>query len=180
MYISMVALNSADSYEQHQAIWSLFPGMPDRKRDHLFRIEGAQGGKYLALLQSSSSPNSSDKAQVLQSKAFELNLSNGEYFKFKLMANPTKRMSQTKKVVDIKEESEQITWLQRKLAGANVTVTSLDSRLVQSKKAFNSRFVTFEGVMQITDAKQIQAMVVMGVGRKKHVGAGLLSLARAS
>jgi len=180
MYISMVALNSADSYEQHQAIWSLFPDMSEKKRDHLFRIEGEQGGKRLALLQSSSPPISSNKAQVLQSKSFELKLTNGEYFKFKLMANPTKRISQTKKVVELKNEAEQIIWLQRKLAGANVAVTSLDSKLTQNKKAFNSRFVTFEGILQITDAAQIQAVMVMGVGRKKHAGAGLLSLARAS
>lgn len=180
MYISMVALNSADSYEQHQAIWSLFPDMPERKRDHLFRIEGEQGGKRMALLQSSSPPKSSDKAQVLQSKHFEIKLTSGSYFKFKLTANPTKRINETKKIVELKDESEQITWLQRKLVGANVTVTSIGSKLTQSKKVFNSRFVTFEGVLQITNAEQIQAMVVMGVGRKKHAGAGLLSLARAS
>jgi len=180
MYISMVALNSADNYEQHQAIWSLFPDMPDRKRDHLFRIEGEQGAKRMALLQSSSIPKTSNKAQVLQSKPFDLKLSNGEYFKFKLVANPTKRITETKKVIELKNEAEQITWLQRKLAGANVTVTSIDSHLIKSKKTFSSRFVTFEGVLQVTNAKQIHALVIMGVGRKKHAGAGLLSLARAS
>ncbi|MBB1469656.1 type I-E CRISPR-associated protein Cas6/Cse3/CasE [Pseudoalteromonas sp. SG41-5] len=39
MYISIVALKATDSYEQHQAIWSLFPNTPERRRDHLFRVE---------------------------------------------------------------------------------------------------------------------------------------------
>ncbi len=179
MFISMVALNSADSYEQHQAIWSLFPDTPDRKRDHLFRVESEQAGRYLALLQSSSSPQSSDEAIVLQSKSFELVLANGEYFKFKLVALPTKKLSKTKRILEIKDESDQIAWLQRKLAGANVTVTSVDSKLVSNKKSFNSNFVIFEGILQITNADQIQAAVLMGIGRKKHAGAGLLSLAKA-
>jgi CRISPR system Cascade subunit CasE len=50
--------------------------------------------------------------------------------------------------------------------------------LVNSRKSYKSRFVTFEGILQITNADTIQNAVVMGIGRKKHAGAGLLSLAR--
>jgi CRISPR system Cascade subunit CasE len=47
--------------------------------------------------------------------------------------------------------------------------------LIDSRKSFKSRFVTFEGILQITNAEQIHRTVVMGIGRKKHAGAGLLS-----
>jgi len=181
MYISMVALKSTDTYEQHQAIWSLFPDTPDRRRDHLFRVETTSpAGQVMILLQSASQPKSSASAQVLQSKAFKPQLNNEEFYKFKLLANPTKCISQGKNVVEIHDESEQIEWLQRKLKGANVNVTSMESSLVKSRKSFNSRFVCFEGIMQIIDAEQIYQALVMGVGRKKHAGAGLLSLAKAS
>jgi CRISPR system Cascade subunit CasE len=180
MYISKVALNTRDTYEQHQAIWSLFPNTPDRKRDHLFRVEDERNGQMLVLLQSSSQPQSSEQAQVLQSKALTIQLNNDDYYKFKLLANPTKCLSKGKKVIEIKDEAEQVVWLQRKLSGANVTVTALESKLVQSKKSFYSRFVCFEGVMQVTNAEQIYSALVMGIGRKKHAGAGLLSLAKAS
>lgn len=184
MYISLVALKTTDSYEQHQAIWSLFPNTPERKRDHLFRIEGKRngqaekGGVIVALLQSSTQPTGSEQAEVLQSKPFSLSLSNGESFKFKLVANPTKRLKETKRVIELHDDAEQIQWLQRKLEGANVVVTSMDSCLVSSKKSHTSRFVTFEGVLTLTDADSIYQRVVMGVGRKKHAGAGLLSLSR--
>jgi len=178
MYISQVVLKSTDSYEQHQAIWSLFPNTPERKRDHLFRVESQNKGHIVTLLQSSTEPKSSDKAEVLQSKAFQLNLLNGDYCKFKLVAHPTKRLSKARNVIEIHDQAEQIQWLQRKLTGANVTVTSIDSALVDSLKSYKSRFVTFEGVLQITDADKIYNAVVMGIGRKKHAGAGLLSLAK--
>ena len=177
MYISLVVLKTTDSYEQHQAIWSLFPNTPDRKRDHLFRIESNNKGQIVALLQSTSKPSSSEQAEVLQSKPFDLKLIAGQYYKFKIVANPTKRLSKQRNVIEIKEEAEQVQWLQRKLEGANVTVTAMESALVSSQQSFKSRFVTFEGVLQVTDADKIYRAVVMGIGRKKHAGAGLLSLA---
>jgi CRISPR system Cascade subunit CasE len=179
MYISLVTMGASDSYEQHQAIWSLFPGAPERKRDHLFRVEGdSQNGRLVVLLQSSSKPKSCELAKVLQSKPFQPEINEGEYYKFKLLANPTKCLSDGKKVVEIKDEPEQVQWLQRKLSGANVTVTAMESKLVSSRKALMSRFVCFEGILHVTKADQIYSALVMGVGRKKHAGAGLLSLAK--
>ncbi len=64
MYISQVVLTSTDSYEQHQAIWGLFPNTPERKRDHLFRVESQNKGQIVAILQSSTEPKSSDNAQA--------------------------------------------------------------------------------------------------------------------
>ncbi|GAD89982.1 putative CRISPR-associated protein [Vibrio halioticoli NBRC 102217] len=178
MYISMVTLDVTDTYDQHQAIWSLFPDAPDRKRDHLFRIENKNGRQLVALLQSTSQPMSSKSAKVLKSKVFNPVITNGDYFKFKLTANPTKCLSEGKKVVELKTEAQQVEWLQRKLNGANVTVTSIDSHVTNSRKSSHSRFVTFEGVLQVINSEQVYSALVMGIGRKKHAGAGLLSLAK--
>ncbi len=178
MYLSQVMLKVHDSYEQHQAIWSLFPNVPDRQRDHLFRVEDSGQRASKVLLQSSTEPNSSEKAQVVATKEFKPNLAEGAFYKFKLLAYPTKCLSKGKKVIEIKDQDEQVEWLQRKLTGANVTVTSMDDVLVSNKKSFNSRFVSFEGILQVLDAEPIERVLVMGIGRKKHAGAGLLSLAR--
>ncbi len=178
MFISKVVLNTADSYEQHQAIWSLFPNTPERSRDHLFRVEDQDSKQAKVLLQSSTEPQESDKAKILQSKPYQLSINAGEYFKFKILALPTKCLSVSKKVIELKDSDEQVEWLQRKLSGANVTVTSMESKLVSNKQSYMSRFVCFEGILHVTDADQIYRAVVMGIGRKKHAGAGLLSLAR--
>jgi len=177
----MVALNAIDSYDQHQGIWSLFPDMPERKRDHLFRVEEHSNSKTaVVLLQSSTAPCSSDKAKVLQSKPYNPHVEQGGVYKFKVLANPTKCLSKGKKVIEIKDEAEQVQWLQRKLNGANVTVTAMESKLVPSRKSFMSRFVRFEGVLQVNNTEQIYSALVMGIGRKKHAGAGLLSLAKSN
>lgn len=178
MYLSQVMLNVHDSYEQHQAIWSLFPNVADKKRDHLFRVESSDRNSVKVLLQSSSEPQSSEKGTVLISKTFTPALHDGDFYKFKLLAYPTKRINQSQKVVEIKDGDEQVQWLQKKLSGANVTVTAMDDQLVPSKKTHNSRFVCFEGILQVIASTQIERVLVMGIGRKKHAGAGLLSLAR--
>lgn len=180
MYLSKVVVDSHDSYEQHQAVWSLFPGTPDRKRDYLFRVEDDNGSKCTLLLQSSTKPTSSELAQVLACKEFTPRLSVDGHYKFKILAYPTKCLSQGKKVVEIKDEGEQVAWLQRKLTGANVQVTAMENRLVRSKKSFNSKFVCFEGVLQVLNSGKVEAALVMGIGRKKHAGAGMLSLAKIS
>lgn len=178
MYLSQVALKVHDTYDQHQAIWSLFPDVPERKRDHLFRVEQSRPSQCMALLQSSTAPQSSKQAKVVACKTFIPHVSENSFYKFKLVAYPTRRLSQSRKVIEIQNTDEKVEWLQRKLSGANVTVTALDSFLVANKKSFNSRFVCFEGMLQVIDKAPIEQALVMGVGRKKHAGAGLLSLAR--
>ncbi|MBN0989525.1 type I-E CRISPR-associated protein Cas6/Cse3/CasE [Amphritea pacifica] len=177
MYLSKVVVNSHDIYEQHQAVWKLFPDTPERKRDHLFRVEERTGNSCILLLQSSTEPKSCNTVKVIASKQFSTELSEGSYYKFKLVAYPTKCLSQGKKVVEIHDPSTQIEWLQRKLVGANVQVTATEDFLVCSKKSFTSRFVCFEGIIQVLTPHTVERALVMGIGRKKHAGAGLLSLA---
>lgn len=178
MYLSKVTLSSHDSYAQHQDVWSLFPGVPDKKRDHLFRVEQSDQQQSVILLQSSIEPKSSQQAQVIASKAFKPSVSVNGFYKFKVLAYPTKRINKTQKVIEIKGDDQQVEWLQKKLSGANVTVTSMQNQLVSSSKTRHSRFVCFEGILQVIEPAQIERVLVAGIGRKKHAGAGLLSLSR--
>jgi CRISPR system Cascade subunit CasE len=158
-------------------LWSLFSGTPDRKRDHLFRVESQLNKQSSILLQSATEPESSEDAQVVATKKVTISLTEGAYYGFKLVAYPTKCLSGSKKIVEIKEPSQRVEWLQRKLDGANVQITSMDDFLVRSKKSFNARFVCYKGVLQVLNPSSIEASIIMGIGRKKHAGAGLLSLA---
>jgi len=178
VFISLIQLKAKDSYQQHQAIWSLFPNRPEGIRDHLFRIESAEGDTIKALLQSATEPTTSEVAIVLQSKRFMLQLETAGQYRFKITSNPTKKDSRSGRLLDLVSEEEQVVWLQRKLAGAKVTVKSIDSKLINYHSHQFTRFVTFEGVIQVEDVNRVQEYVVKGIGRKKHAGAGLLSLAR--
>ena len=180
MYMSMVALKVTDTYQQHQAIWGLFPDRPDAKRDHLFRVEKkSASGESLAIVQSEHAPQSHEGAQVLQSKSFEPALCQGTHYQFKLLANPTKCVKESQKRVEIKDKDEQAQWLKRKFEGADVHISSMESVFVKNKKSFNSCFVCFEGMLHVHEPEKIERLLKKGVGRQKYAGAGLLSLARA-
>jgi CRISPR system Cascade subunit CasE len=103
MYLSQVMVNVHDSYEKHQAIWSLFPNVPERKRDHLFRVEQEDKQQIKILLQSSTEPKTSEQATVLDSKEFNAKIAQDGFYKFKLLAYPTKCLSQGKKYLKLKK-----------------------------------------------------------------------------
>lgn len=178
MFISLIRLKVVNSYQQHQAIWSLFPNRPEGQRDHLFRIESVEGGMAKVLLQSATEPVSNESVTVLQSKGFAVQLKKEGHYRFKITANPTKKVSKSGCLLDLSTEVDQVNWLHRKLEGAQLTVTSVDDQLVSYKDHQFTRLVTFEGVMQVEDVGRVQEYVIKGIGRKKHAGAGLLSLAR--
>ena len=67
-----------------------------------------------ALLQSSTETKTSEGAKVLACKVFKPSVSNGAYYKFKLLAYPTRRSSESRKLIEIKDTNEQVEWLQRK------------------------------------------------------------------
>ena len=93
MFISLIQLKAKDSYQQHQAIWSLFPNRPEGIRDHLFRIESVEGTAVKALLQSATEPTTSGVASVLQSKRFILQLENAGQYRFKVRLIQPKRIA---------------------------------------------------------------------------------------
>jgi CRISPR system Cascade subunit CasE len=177
VYISQVIVQSTEPYEQHKAIWSLFNHAEQRKRDHLFRVESVNGRQCNMILQSATKPTSTNEVKVLNTKEYAPSINQGTY-RFKITANPTKKCGETRRIIDFKIADEQIAWLQRKLTGNNVTVTSLDSTIVNIKRNERARFVTFEGVIHVLEPDIIFSQMMLGIGRKKHAGAGLLTLAK--
>ncbi len=177
MYISQVIVQSTEPYEQHKAIWSLFNHAEQRKRDHLFRVESVIGRQCNVMLQSTTKPVSTEEVLVINTKEYAPSINQGAY-RFKLTANPTKKCGETRRIIDFKVADEQIAWLQRKLTGNNITVTSLDSTIVNIKRKERARFVTFEGVINVLEPDSVYSHMMLGIGRKKHAGAGLLTLAK--
>lgn len=177
MYISQVIVQSTEPYEQHKAIWSLFNHAEQRKRDHLFRVESVNGRQCNVILQSTTKPVSTKEVLVINTKEYAPSINQGAY-RFKLTANPTKKCGQTRRIIDFKIADDQIAWLQRKLTGNNITVTSLDSTIVNIKRKVRARFVTFEGIINVLEPDSVYSQMMLGIGRKKHAGAGLLTLAK--
>lgn len=195
MYLSKVRLDwrhVRNPYDWHRALWQLFPDQPEEKRSFLFRIEQQQTGiGAQLLLQSEIVPVSCNAEVQLLAEPKQVDISvlpSGASLRFRLKANVVKTIRDEKDAersirVPLIKEEQQIEWLQRKLADC----ASIDSvMLTQNPPVFFNRkgsagklvTVTFDGSLQVTDLKQFQKHVQLGIGPAKAFGCGLLSLAR--
>ena len=96
---------------------------------------------------------------------------------FRLYANPTKQSGNRQGIAD---HDEQIAWLQRKFAGAaTVLGVQLSRRAPIRARGYSVVAVQFDGQLRVEDAGALAALVARGIGRSKHLGLGLLSLAPA-
>ncbi len=191
----------SNSYEMHRTLSSAFPSELYDKERFLYRLETSHTQPYLILLlQSRISPDWSvleRKDYLLQSaqvKKYEIGFLPGQVYKFRLVANPTKRIKSTDKEkpgkrVGLYRLQDQQAWLERK-AGQHgfiplsAEVTNLSDQFAykvmdKERKRLTHHGVRFDGVLQVTDSNLFMQAVSNGIGSAKGFGFGLLSLARA-
>ena len=130
-------------------------------------------------------------------------LSAGQRLRFRLRANPTRRISDKcttensggkGKRVEIHQPEKQVEWLKRKgeqhgfkLISLNTSpgvpnlIARTEDKTVGSRGANNPSMifgsVTFEGVLEISDLERFTAALGDGIGSGKAFGFGLLSIA---
>jgi CRISPR system Cascade subunit CasE len=134
-------------------------------------------------------------ASPVRQKTLSLELAAGDVLRFRLRANPTKRLSAGspgKKVdgprVGLFKEVEERAWLERKASSAGFTPLAVDVRplstMVSHKNPAKDRArqshlaVQFEGRLEVTDPGRLEEALRCGIGSAKAYGFGLLSLAR--
>lgn len=168
----------------------------------LFRIDPLHNSRAMILVQSPLKPDwdyAFHNAGYLLSappevRTVEHNLVKGQCFRFRLAANPTRRLSRNSP--DVKVESigkrvpvpaNQFTdWLARQAvpAGFSVNKDAVTYQLsyIYMNKNQNGRgqrlcSVLFEGLLRITDSDAFHRALIRGIGSGKAFGFGLLSLA---
>ncbi len=197
----------------HSRILQTFPDLPDSQaaREHfgvLYRIEQESDGAIL-LVQSAYTPEwprlPADYLLGYQIKrvdaAYET-LSAGMRLRFRLRANPTKRISDRNltqaakwrgKRIELTQETDHLEWLHRHATTAGFTVLGMrtapqvaDAQANALTKQYGQRAKTgkvtigtvlFEGRLQVTDPTLLQQALIHGIGSGKAYGCGLLSLA---
>jgi CRISPR system Cascade subunit CasE len=194
MYLSKVQLDwsvTRNPYDWHRALWHLFPGRPDDRRDFLFRMEQQQAGKGAVLLmQSAMSPVDAVGNACLLAPTKTLDLSRiytGQPLKFRLTANAIKTIrdhqNPAKRVrVPLIREQEQQDWLSRKLEGAailNDVALRANAPLFFRRKGKAGKLVTvtFDGVLTVVNPQALIDLMAGGIGAAKSFGCGLLTLA---
>jgi CRISPR system Cascade subunit CasE len=125
-----------------------------------------------------------------QVKQLQLALHNGQFLAFRLLANPTKRLSKSlaqgrekSKRVELYKLDEQLAWLNRKAEAHGFQVVSAipnrQQKMSDAHHALTFLSVQFDGSLVITDAARLSEAVHNGIGSAKAFGCGLLSLAPA-
>lgn len=214
MYLAKLTLNPrnrqvmnelARPYEMHRTLLSLLPDggihqprTTDEAHGLLFRVDQpAQIDTPMVLVQVSRRPNwdilqakhdARHEAYLfgkVEDKALDLQFSVGQRLRFRLRANPTKRLSAGKgnkgKRIGLYKLEEQINWLERKAQQHGFAVDSaLPSHQDRSEDRVNRLelfSVQFDGILQVTDPTAFLTAVQAGIGSGKAFGFGLLSLA---
>ena len=213
-YLSRLTLNPenadvrrdlASPYELHRTLMRAFPDGARGEGRLLFRVEPEGVGRGVAVLVQShpEAPcwgflrGMKDYACCVEGpKAMEPALCEGQRLRFRLVANPTKKV-RNKRVPLLhdgpnpKNHPTYHDWLGRKAAQHGFEVlrvedapfrTVLPNRRKDTydKKELPLFGVRFDGVLRVTDAEALLEAVRGGVGPAKAFGFGLLSLAPAS
>jgi CRISPR system Cascade subunit CasE len=208
MYLSRLVLNErhqtvqrdlGNAHALHQRIMQAFP---DEQRESpradwnvLFRQEPDSS---VVLVQSGIEPTwthlppkyLSDRLDhPLEVKPFEPQasyLQPGQILQFRLKANPSKRDNQTRKLIGLFKEADQLAWLERqasqhgfKLMGVDVVPTANVFGIKTTGKApIRLLTVIYQGTLQVTDSALLINAIQQGIGRGRSYGCGLLSIAR--
>jgi len=211
-----------DVYRVHQRLWMAFPdaerrledpfflgawdgpATPEPKRREagfLFRIE--RDGSPRILVQSAKRPDweyaFQNAAHLLaappETKTVELQFEPGQHLRFRLLANPTKRLRKDScdspgQPVDEKWVGKRVAvksdglenWLSRRAQRAGFHVTQLAGIqpgyvYVNKGEALRYRSAQYEGILEITDPDHFGDTLIRGIGPAKSFGFGLLSVA---
>jgi CRISPR system Cascade subunit CasE len=211
MYLSQLVLDPkarcvlddlANPYQLHRTLMSAFPAELPADERVLFRVERQHRQPYLAVLvQSHTCPEwdgLNQKGYLLLPaavKEFQLMPRLNQVFRFRLLANPTRRLKADHKGdgkqdgprIGLTRVEDQIAWLDRKgeMHGFRVlnvqTVKEAQPESWKHEAGKNHRIshqaVRFDGTLQVTDLGAFSKALENGIGSGKGFGFGLLSLA---
>ncbi|MGC8876998.1 type I-E CRISPR-associated protein Cas6/Cse3/CasE [Thermus sp.] len=219
MWVSKLVLNPAsraarrdlaNPYEMHRTLSkAVSEALGEGRERLLWRLEPARGLEPpVVLVQTLTEPDwgvlEEGYAEVFPPKPFEPALRPGQRLRFRLRANPAKRLAATGKRVALKTPLEKIAWLERRLMEGGfrllegeegplvrilqdtflevrrrkgVASPSGEHREEGERRLVQVQAVLFEGRLEVVDPKKARATLERGIGPGKALGLGLLSLA---
>jgi CRISPR system Cascade subunit CasE len=191
----------ADPYEMHRTVLHGFPGQSDGGPGRvLWRLERQKPGHARTLLvRSEKKPDWESLLAELPPYYLAEETRDGlanpdtkervpafaahQQFVFRLRANPT--VKRDGKRHGLFREDDQTAWLTRKGQQGGFAIRSVRiapegniRAKLRSPRPLTFFAVLYEGLLEVTNPMQLQAMLAEGIGSAKGFGFGLLSLAR--
>lgn len=142
----------------------------------LFRHCEGPNGQWL-LVQTIAKPEFSlVRGLRTETKELEFTPATGSTYRFKLKANPTFKLEDRRRM-GILGQDGQLKWLTEALRGAKVLDAGAQPEgLFKVPDRGSIYSVVFEGLLEVTDARQFERTRFFGVGDSKAYGYGMLTL----
>lgn len=198
----MVQRELSNPYQLHRTLLQAF-GTDRQSAGMLHRVEHGRRGRQVRVLVQSMQPGDWSQLaaagqgdyliQPPQSKEFDLEMPAGRLLRFRLCANPSKKVRRPDRKhsarVELYRDVEQLAWLRRKgeLHGFDVKRATVDggqrhrdwigNRASAERHRLTVYTVHFDGVLQVTDSERFNDAWRRGIGPARAFGCGLLALA---
>ena len=204
MYLAQLKLNEqnrevhqdlSNAHKLHQRIMQAFPDEEREKARADWNVLFRQEPESDVVLVSSAIEGNWNRlpsgylSQPFASKLFDVEqmpFSVGQLLQFRLKANPSKRDNQTRKLIGMFHEADQLEWLSRQgdrngfeIQGVDVIQTpNIFGRKGEEKAPIRLATVLYQGVLRVKDVDRLVAALQQGIGRGRSYGCGLLSVAK--
>ena len=166
----------------------------NKAKRKLWRLDEIGGKKYLYIL----SEEKPDLLNILQEIGVPLKAQENikvydsflqkikcKKYRFKITVNPTRRTKESGARISYLTTEEQKSWLIKKgkefgfkLSESNFDISEKKWQSFRKKDGKRVSFlsVTFEGVLNVTDADKFRHLMVNGIGSEKAYGQGLMTV----
>lgn len=192
---AMNALRITDAYSLHRVIYSLYEDIRDPESKQASESSGIlyadQGGDYKGrkiLMLANRQPMVMVDGQhgLVQSKAIPEDFLNHNQYHFKVIVNPTRRDSVSRKLAPVRGREAVAEWFaERATSSWGFSIASqhlqVDKIEIQQFKDKQQQQVTIaqahvQGLLQVTDQAQFKHSFAQGIGRARAYGCGLLQI----
>ncbi len=190
------ALRITDAYSLHRVVYSLYEDVRDVDQKQTSSASGIlyadQGGdiwgrKILMLANRQPLPKVDGQHGEVNTKPIPEGFLDHKKYRFKVVVNPTRRDSASRKVLAVRGREDVANWFverAEKSWGFEVSRESLQVEKIDvlEFKDKQQRQVTIaqahiQGLLQITDKAQFTHSFTRGIGRARAYGCGLLQIA---
>ena len=177
------ALQIKDIYGLHKTVYSLFPSKKGKTRDFLFADKGGNFHGRKILILSRRYPVPPDFGRI-NSKEVPGSFLEFDYYGFEVVLNPTRRDTETGKIVAVRGRENLMEWFAEKAPrfGFSVFSESLQvnhAGVLTYNKNGSTRThntATFVGKLKVINRQAFIKSFEEGIGRAKGFGFGLLQI----